>query len=113
MKIKLLLMSFLSLFSQAVLSSDVTDSLVQKLNNYQVKDTIRAEIYQDLIWEYLWVNPKRSIELSDELIQMSEEIDYQIGVAVGNSSKGTAYYYLSKYDSSLLFHNISLDISTQ
>src|SRR5690554_5652747 len=113
MRIAFLLIGVFSFVSQTAVSSDVTDSLVQKLNAYQVKDTVRAEIYQDLIWEYLWTNPRKSITLADELIQMSDEIDYQIGVAVGNSSKGTAYYYLSQYDSSLLFHNISLDISTQ
>jgi len=113
MKIRHFLLGLLSFLSQAILANDITDSLIQKLNNYVLQDTIKAELYQDLIWEFLWIDPNESIKYSDDLISLSKEINHKVGVSDGNSNKGTAYYYLAQYDSSLYYHNIALRISKE
>jgi len=103
--------AFLFLLSHAIFCQQSTiDSLTQKINNYDLKDTIKAEMYQDLIWEYFWIDPNVSVKLSNELIEISEEINYIIGKANGNSNKGLAFFYLTDYDSSLYYHQVALRI---
>lgn len=86
------------------------DSLTNELTNYSKDDTIKANLLQDLAWEYVRTEPNKSILFSNKLIALSKKINYPIGEANGNSNKATAFQYLTEYDSSIYYHEKALEI---
>ncbi len=98
------------LLSQFVEARTIIDSLTTELENYTRNDTNKAELLQNLAWEYMRVDPDKSIECSNKLIKLSKKINYPMGEANGNSNKATTLQYLAEYDSAIYYHEKALEI---
>ncbi len=88
------------------------DSLITKYKNHVIdtaKVTLGSLIYQNLSF----TNPEESYKYAHEMVNISEQINYETGIALGYNN--LSFYFLNKdrLDSALYYKKASLDIVTR
>ena len=95
---------FLGLFIlivQVVISQNKRiDSLYQVLNNTETKKG-RIDIYDQLATSLYAVGPENIILISDSILQLSKDINYEIGIAKSHYHKGKAQHAYGYFDKSI------------
>lgn len=94
-------------FSQ---EGEVIDGIKAKLKSHKTKDSVKMELMIDLAWEYSFYDFRQAINICDEAIQQSKEINYESGIATALSIKGNSYRAMAIYDSAYYFLNQALAI---
>ena len=85
------------LYAQATL----TDSLNNTLIKYTKEDNYRARILYQLSTQYIYSEPKKTLELINQLIGFENKIKDKNIVSSAYRIKGIALYYLSSFEQSL------------
>jgi len=93
----LLLISFNFLFAQEFTRKD---TLIYQLEKTPI-DTNRVNILDELINETYLNNPKEALKYSIEITELSDQLDFKIGMAQGYGWQGYFYEILGDIDQSL------------
>jgi tetratricopeptide (TPR) repeat protein len=96
MKIRLLVIIILSVFSCSVFAQGMDDkedinSLLKKLT-LQNADTALADIYARLCFRYCTSNPDSALWYGNKAMELSTKINYAKGIADAYNNSGWAYY---------------------
>ncbi len=96
--------------SFAVGQHNTIDSL-KKLLRVSAEDTNKVNILNKLSYEYLYSNPSKAISYDKQALELSQELNYNKGIASSYSSMGNTYYSTSEYDKALKYYYLSLGIA--
>ncbi|HLO37391.1 MAG TPA: tetratricopeptide repeat protein [Lacibacter sp.] len=107
----LLAFVFLSFASLAQKNKSVIDSL-EKLAGSS-KDSQLVKIYNDLTWEYRLVNREKAMSYGFKAIEQARKSNYPTGMAQAYNDLGILLYDQEKYDSAIIFYQLSGKIREQ
>lgn len=69
----------------------------------------KADALIQMAEEYLNVDPDRALEYSDQLTNLSENLNYSTGIIEGYSLRGRIYRNENNWDSAVLFTNLAIN----
>lgn len=84
------------------------DSLIDVLENHQSKDTIRAELLNNIGFETYTTDLELTKKYALELLELSKEINYEEGLVKGYNLMGIYYDYTGDYNEALEQYGLSL-----
>ncbi|MGZ3899084.1 MAG: SpoIIE family protein phosphatase [Bacteroidia bacterium] len=84
--------------------------LLKQLKTHKSEDTLKANILNDVAWEYSYFNPDTSVLFCHKAIALSRKLQYQNGEASALNTLGINYRSLILYDSSFYYFNKALNI---
>jgi len=96
------------------------DSLSAKLLAYErdkqtskivAADTVKATILFGFVKYYLESDPVKALDYANQLLRLSEKLQYQPGIANANISLGSLYDLRSEYNKALRHYQRSLEIN--
>ncbi len=109
------LISFISIIflfsnvnSKTLLPPQLADSLIEVLDNRPTKDSIRAELLNQIGFEIYTTNLDLTKKYADELLELSKEIDYDEGVLKAYNLLGIYFDYKGDYNEALVQYGMSL-----
>lgn len=110
MKFKIIFILYLLLFCYSVAQSKPqTDSLELALKS--ATDTNKINILNKLSTIYCENNSNKALEYARLAIQLSQPLDFKIGIIKAYNNIGIVYDITGKYDSALVNYNLSLSLS--
>ncbi|NPD43996.1 tetratricopeptide repeat-containing sensor histidine kinase [Lentimicrobium sp. S6] len=112
MKKYLSFISVIFLFSYAYSKDSMppqhADSLIEVLESRSTKDTIRAELLNDIGFETYTTDLELTKKYAVELLELSKEINYEVGIVNGYNLLGIYYDYTGDYNEALEQYGMSL-----
>lgn len=84
------------------------DSLETKLNTVTGKE--KVDVLNELSKAYFGTSPEKILEFANQALELSEELDYNKGIAKALNIIGSGYYYLSNHEKTLEYYLKSLEI---
>lgn len=117
MKIRLCFLIFILFIntghSKSALPPQFTDSLIDVLENHQSLDTIRAELLNTIGFETYTTDLELTKKYAEELLELSEQINYEIGIMKSYNLMGIYYDFKGQYNSALEYYKLSLRMAEQ
>ncbi len=99
---------FLLMFSINLFSQTKIDSLENQLKI--VIKTEKIDILNELSQHYCEISPQKTIEYSNQALELSQQYNYKDGEVQALKNIGVGNYYLSNYDIALEYYFKSLEI---
>ncbi len=90
----------------------VTDSLENKLANTE-EGTMKAEILSGLVEAYMITDPSKALDYSDQLLDLSNEIDYNEGIVDACSFKGRLFRNAYSYDTAIFYTDKAIELASE
>ncbi|MCD4744956.1 MAG: tetratricopeptide repeat protein, partial [Bacteroidales bacterium] len=110
---KIFIILTLIFFSTILFAQSRIDSLENELSRFSGTDIEKIELLKNLSDIYKKRSPQRCIELGNEILKISQNLDYSDWEATAIEIIGTANYNLSNYNEALNSHEKSLKIRKQ
>jgi len=109
-RILIILLSFgVILPSISAFSQSLKDSLWIVVSTSR-NDSVKADAYNDLIWEYMGVNNDSALIVAKKGIEIAEKIGYKKGLANAHRYIGLVYERVSNYAKALYHQKVSLQL---
>lgn len=108
---KLFIAFFISMLPAVCVSqntSPVIDSLNRELNRHTTEDTVRVDIYLELVYALYVVNPQKGLEIADKAIALSKKVNNPKRVAASFAHKGLSYMALGEDSLALICYRQAL-----
>lgn len=106
--LKRLVLSILILSSIPLFSNEKIDSLVRFIDKNKNEQKVDAMLL--LSEEYFATDFNKSISLSREALSLSEQINYQLGIAIANNNIGYTLTDLGNFQEALEHYQISIEL---
>ncbi|MEY8019281.1 tetratricopeptide repeat protein [Muriicola sp. SD30] len=103
----LFLMCSFSLTAQNKMS---IDSLLSHFKEQPI-DTLKVHTAQNIINYYMYRNPEEAKHFALKELELSNKLDYDLGLSMANYQLGIVYNNLDKIDSAKFYYNSSLKIA--
>lgn len=102
------LLLLLTLTAAAQKNKQIIDSLERLIPRQ--KDSILANTYSELAWQYRTVNRDKAIGYGRKAISLSRKLGYMKGLAQSYNDMGILYFDKEEYDSSVVLYREALKI---
>jgi PAS domain S-box-containing protein len=104
-----LVLFFSSINTFSITQKELIDSLLLELTNAK-DDTTKIDILNEIAWKISRSYPDSSLKFAEEAYVFSEEINYDIGIALSNKTKASIYRNQGNYSLSKETYKLSLEI---
>jgi len=101
----------LLLFAQVIYSQNKPDASLIKIESYKKKDTIKVEMIVDYCVANTFSNSTKVLEMANQGLKISKEINYKVGQIRSLNCIGNYYYQQAIYDKATQFYLLALVIA--
>lgn len=105
---KIILLFF---FTQVIHSQNKPDASLIKIESYKKKDTIKVEMIVDYCVANTFSNSTKVLEMANQGLKISKEINYKVGQIRSLNCIGNYYYQQAIYDKATRFYLLALVIA--
>ena len=105
---KIILLFFLT---QVIYSQNKPDASLIKIESYKKKDTIKVEMIVDYCVANTFSNSTKVLEMANQGLKISKEINYKVGQIRSLNCIGNYYYQQAIYDKATRFYLLALVIA--